>query len=154
MKTKLIVALALFGAPFLFAAEEHDHSKESKTEHADHDHDDDDHGHGKKGPNGGHVIESVTPAIEVVAGKDRKLRLIFLDKDKKAIAPGDQVITAVTGERANPVRLSFAKGTGDDEKVLVADKPLPDGAHVPVVLQIKETADAKTKIERFEMHMH
>lgn len=152
MKPKLLIMLAVLGVPFAFAAEkDHDHSKESKEEHADHDHD---HDEGEKGPNGGRLLKSVTPAIEVTVGKDRKLRLIFIGDDKKAVAPAEQVVTAATGERSNPVRLTFAKGDGDDSNVLVADKPLPDGAHVPVVLQVKVTPDAKTVTERFEMHMH
>lgn len=154
MKMKLLTLLAIMGIPFAFAAEkDHDHSKETKKEHADHDHDDD-HDEGEKGPNGGRLIKSVTPAVEVTVGKDRKLRISFLDENKKPLPPAEQVITAATGERSNPVRLTFAKGEGDDANVLVADKPLPDGAHVPVVLQIKVTPDAKTVTERFEMHLH
>lgn len=144
-KTNLLILLAAIVAPFAYAAEKgHDH---------DHDHEEE-HGKIPKGPNGGRLISSVTPAIEVNIGKDRKLRLQFLDADKKPISPAEQVVTAATGERANPVRLTFAKGEGDDANVLVADKPLPDGAHVPVVLQIKVTPDAKTVTERFEMHLH
>lgn len=153
MKMKLLTLLAIVGAPLAFAAEkDHDHSKESKKEHADHD--DDGHDEGEKGPNGGKLIKSVTPALEVTTGKDRKLRITFLDANKKAVAPGAQVITASSGERSNPVKITFAKGTGADASVLVADKPLPDGAHVAVILQIKTSPDAKTVTERFEVHMH
>lgn len=153
---KLLTLMAILGTPFAFAAEkDHDHSKETKKEHADHeDHDDEEHGKEEKGPNGGRLIKSVTPAIEVTTGKDRKLRIMFLDENKKPVAPAAQVVTASTGERANPVKLVFAKGQGADAAVLVADKPLPDGAHVPVVLQVKVTPDAKTVTERFEVHMH
>lgn len=154
-KLKLMTLLAVLGTPFALAAEkDHDHSKETKKEHADHDRDDEDEKGYEKGPNGGRLIKTVTPAIEVTVGKDRKLRLAFLDADKKPVAPAAQVITAATGERSNPVRLTFAKGEGDDANVLVADKALPEGAHVPVVLQVKVTADAKTVTERFEMHLH
>lgn len=146
--------IAILATPFALAAEkDHDHSKESKKEHADHGHDDD-HDDEAKGPNGGRLIKSVKPAIEVVVGKDRKLRIGFLDENLKPVPPAGQIITASTGERANPVRLTFAKGEGADANVLVADKVLPDGAHVAVVLQIKVTADAKTVTERFEVHLH
>lgn len=155
MKMKMITLIAVLGTPFALAAEkDHDHSKESKKEHADHDHDDDDHDDEKKGPNGGRLITSVTPTVEVITGKDRKLRIVFLDADKKPVAPGAQVITAAAGERANPTRLTFAKGEGEDAEVLVADKPLPDGAHVQLIIQIKVTPDAKTVTERFELHLH
>lgn len=154
MKLKLLALSTIVLAPFAIAAEkDHDHSKESKKEHADHDHDDD-HDDGPKGPNGGRLIKTVTPAAEAYVGKDRKLRIAFLDENQKPVAPADQVVTASSGERANPVKLTFAKGTGDDANVLVADKVLPDGAHVAVVLQIKVTPDAKTVTERFEVHLH
>jgi len=156
-KMKLLTLLAILGTPFAYAAEkDHDHSTETKKEHADHDDHDEEDGHGKeeKGPNGGRLIKSVTPAAEVTTGKDRKLRIAFLDENQKPVAPAAQVVTASTGERANPVKLVFTKGEGEDAAVLVADKPLPDGAHVPVVLQIKVTPDAKTVTERFEVHLH
>jgi len=31
---------------------------------------------------------------------------------------------------------------------------LPAGAHVPVILSIKVSTDAKTVVERFELHLH
>jgi hypothetical protein len=36
----------------------------------------------------------------------------------------------------------------------MADQPLPAGAHVPVILMIKTTPDAKAVSERFELHLH
>lgn len=154
MKMKMLALFAVFATPFAFAAEkDHDHSKESKKEHADHDHDDD-HDEAPKGPNGGRLIKSVTPAAEAIVGKDRKLKIAFIGEDQKVVAPAQQVVTASSGERANPVRLTFAKGTGEDANFLVSDKPLPEGAHVAVVLQIKVTPDAKTVTERFEVHLH
>ncbi|MCU0748957.1 MAG: hypothetical protein MUF13_05350 [Akkermansiaceae bacterium] len=156
MKTKLklttTLLLALFASPLALAAEEqdHDHGKESKEEHAEHDDD-----HGKKGPNGGHLVESKAGfSIEVSVDKDRKARIIFLDKDNKAAALGGQSITGIAGERSAPTKLAFTKGTDKDANVLIADKPLPDGAHVAVILTIKTAPDAKAVTERFELHLH
>jgi hypothetical protein len=154
MKTKLtttiITALAI---PFIFAAEEkhdHDHAKETAKEHAEHDED-----HGKKGPNGGHVIESKAGfTLEVTVDKDRKARIVFLDKELKAIALEAQSITGIAGERSAPVKLAFAKGTDADANVLISDVALPAGAHVAMLLMVKTTADAKATTERFELHLH
>lgn len=160
MKMKWLAMLMASGVPFaLMAEEEHDHAGETKKEHADHDHeDDDDHDHdhdeGKKGPHGGMLVESVTPHLELVVGKDRKLRIRFVGEKNEVVAPGEQVITAVAGERAKPVKLTFTEGTKDDEGVLVADKPLPEGAHVPLILQIKVSAEAKTVVEKLQLHLH
>jgi hypothetical protein len=152
MKTKLKLTttiFALFASPLAFAADHHDHSKESPEEH---------HKHEKnvsKGPNGGHVIQSKAGfSIEVTADKERKTRIIFLDKELKPLALGEQSITGVAGERSAPVKLAFAKGKDADANVLIADKALPAGAHVALLLVVKAAPDAKAVTERFELHLH
>ncbi len=155
MKPKLLILLALLGTPLAFAEDKHDHDKESKEEHAEHDHDHEDHDHdAKKGPNGGHLVESKTFTVEVSVDKDRKARLVFVDKDNKALPLAAQTVTGTSGERANPVKLTFAKGKDADANVLISDEALPAGAHVPMILVVKATADAKAVTERFELHLH
>jgi hypothetical protein len=149
MKTKLKLTttiLALFASPLAFAADDHDHSKESAEEHKE---------HASKGPNGGHVIQSKAGfTIEVTVDKERKARVIFLDKDHKPVALGGQSVTGIAGERSAPTKLAFAKGKDADANVLIADKPMPAGAHVPIILTIKTAPDAKAVTERFELHLH
>jgi len=160
MKPKLLILLALLGTPLAFAEDKHDHSKETKEEHAEHDHDHDhedevDHEHSKKGPNGGLLVESKAGfTLEVSVDKERKARVVFLDKDKKPAALEAQTVTGSAGERSAPVKLTFAKGKDADANVLISDKALPEGGHVPVILVIKTTADAKAVTERFELHLH
>jgi hypothetical protein len=161
MKPKLLILLALLGTPLAFAEDKHDHGKETKEEHAEHDHeghdheDHDDHEDVKKGPNGGLLVESKAGfTLEVAVDKERKARVVFLDKDQKPVALEAQTITGSAGERSAPVKLTFAKGKEADANVLISDKPLPDGAHVPMILVIKKTADAKAVTERFELHLH
>jgi hypothetical protein len=153
MKNKLqlttTILLALFASPLAFAAEDHDHSKETPEEHHEHEE------NVSKGPNGGHVIESKAGfSFEVTVDKERKARIVFLDKDNKPVALGQQSITGIAGERSAPTKLAFAKGKDADANVLIADKPLPAGAHVPIILMIKTTPDAKAATERFELHLH
>jgi hypothetical protein len=150
MKTKLklttTLLLALFASPLAIAADGHDHSNETKEEHE---------AHAAKGPNGGHVIQSKAGfSIEITVDKERKARIVFLDKDNKAVALGEQSITGMAGERSAPTKLAFAKGKDADANVLIADKALPAGAHVPIILIIKTAPDAKTVTERFELHLH
>jgi len=153
--TALPVLIALIGSPLAFAEEKHDHSKE---EHAGHDHGnkDDDHDHdAKKGPNGGTVVESKAGfSFEVTVSKDRKARVVFLDKELKAVALEAQTITGIAGERSAPVKLTFAKGKDADANVLISDQALPEGGHVPLNLVIKTTADAKAVTEKLELHLH
>jgi hypothetical protein len=143
MKTiTLTTILALLITPIAFAADDHDH---------DHEHEE----NVNKGPNGGHVIESKSGfSLEVTVDKERKARVVFLDKENKAIALGEQSITGIAGERSAPTKLTFAKGKDKDADVLISDKALPAGAHVPMILTVKTAPDAKPVIERFELHLH
>jgi hypothetical protein len=145
MKTTLkltTTVLALFASPLAIAADDHDH---------DHEHEE----HVTQGPNGGHVIESKAGfSFEVTVDKERKARIVFLDKDNKATALAEQSITGIAGERSAPVKLSFAKGKDKDANVLISDKALPEGAHVQMILTIKIAPDAKAVTERFELHLH
>ncbi len=151
MKTSTIltaVLFALFTQLPAYCAEEkdHDHAQEEKHVHAE---------NVTKGPHGGHVIESKGGfSFEVTVDKDRKARIVFLDKENKIAALADQSITGIAGERSAPTKITFAKGADSDANVLIADKPLPAGAHVPVILSIKVSTDAKTVVERFELHLH
>lgn len=144
MKTKLtIIFLALFASPPAFAADEHDHAKE------EHHHEE----NVSSGPNGGHVVESKAGfSFEVTVDKERKSRIVFLDKSNKPVALGAQSITGIAGERSAPVKLTFAKG--NDADVLISDKALPAGAHIPMILMIKTAPEAKAVTERFELHLH
>lgn len=153
-----MILLALLGTPLAFAEDKHDHGKETKEEHADHDHEDHDEDHedeSKKGPNGGHVVESKAGfAFEVTVDKERKARIVFLDKELKATALAAQSLTGIAGERSAPVKLAFAKGKDADANTLISDKALPEGAHVAMILVVKLTAEAKAVTERFELHLH
>jgi hypothetical protein len=149
MKNKLLIPtalIALLAVPAAFAAEDHDHDKDAPHEHEE---------NVSKGPNGGHVIESKAGfSIEVTVDKDRKARIVFLDKDNKAVALAEQTISGIAGERSAPVKLTFAKGKDADANTLISEQALPAGAHVPIILTIKATPDAKAATERFELHLH
>ena len=151
MKTKLLLPaalIALFAVPAAFAAEDHDHDHDDGKPHVHEE-------NVSKGPNKGHVIESKAGfSFEVTVDKDRKARIVFLDKDNKAIALGEQTISGIAGERSAPVKLTFAKGTDADANVLISEQALPAGAHVPMILTIKTAPDAKAATERFELHLH
>ena len=150
MKTKLklttTLLIALFASPLALADGDHDHGKEEHHEHEE---------HITKGPNGGHVVESKAGfSIEITVDKERKARIVFLDKDNKVVALAEQSISGIAGERSAPTKLSFTKGKDADANVLMADKSLPAGDHVPVILMIKTSPDAKAVTERFELHLH
>ena len=149
-RTKIApLLLALLASPLARAADDHDHPADANEKAHVHDE------NVTKGPNGGHVIESKAGfAFEVTVGKDRKARIVFLTKDNKPANLATQYITGIAGERSAPTKLTFTQGKDGDANVLIADQPLPAGAHVPMILMIKTTPDAKAVTERFELHLH
>lgn len=100
-------------------------------------------------PNGGRIIESITPHVEFLVTPDKKVEIRFLDDTGKVVAPGDQVVTVVMGDRAAPTKLTFAR---DGDK-LVSDKPVAEGKALPLVLQIKTSPDSKTVTTKFNLDM-
>ena len=139
MKTKTIAILAALcgfaSTPALLAQAEkpHDHKHEKKED----------------GPNGGRLITSLDPHFEFFVTPEHKVKITFVGEDKKAIAPGEQIITAVGGDRANPTKLAFTK-EGDS---FISDKALPDAKEQPIVLQVKTSKDAKTVTEKFNVNL-
>ena len=101
------------------------------------------HGGVEIGPNGGRVLElskNETTHGEVTV-KDGKFHITILDKDKKAVAVADQVLTATGGPQNKQAKLEVTKAA--------------DGFTLPVVkdgdwliLQFKETAKGKAVVAR------
>jgi len=134
--TLLTLAIAALGLALNVSAAE-------KEEH-DHDHD-----HAKAGPTGGKLITEVEPHVEFFVNKEKKVEIRFVDDEMKVVAPGEQVISVILGDRAAPTKLSFTK---DGDK-LISDVAVPEGNNHPTVLQIKTTADAKAVTEKFTLNL-
>ena len=128
---------------------DHDHKghEHKHDDHKGHDHDDHDHeGHVKKpGPNGGRLVSSITPNVEIVLTDARKLIVNVLDKHGKPTNPGDFKVSAIGGSRSNPTKLTFAK----EGKRFVSTAAVPAGNKTPVVVTLKPTKNAKAVYERF-----
>jgi hypothetical protein len=128
--------------------ETHDHvahkDAKSKDDHSEH--------REKKaeaGPNGGRIITSVEPHLEFYLTKERKIQITFLNDHGEVIAPEEQVVSLIGGDRQNPIRLRFvSKGS-----VLLSDKALPEGNNLPIILSIKTDAKSKTVRERFNLDL-
>jgi hypothetical protein len=108
-----------------------------------------DHEHKEAGPNGGRLITSIEPHAEFFITKERKVQITFVDDDGKAVAPGEQVVSVTTGERAAPTRLTFTKSGN----VLISDAALPAGNGFPTVVQIKASAGGTTVTEKFNLNL-
>lgn len=101
------------------------------------------------GPHGGRILAGLEPRVEFFVTAERKVQITFLDRNGKAVAPAEQVVTVTTGDRAAPTRLTFAPSGG----ALVSNQPLPTGNDWPTVVQIKSTPAAKTVTERFNLNL-
>ena len=125
-----------------------DHGHGHGHAHGDHEHD---HDHAKvvTGPNGGRVLEGVTPPVEFVVTKDRKVKLYFLDEKLKTVSVAKQTATIFAGDRSAPTRLSFKKAWGR----LVSEGKLPEGDPFPVVVQIKVTPDSAPMLAKFNLDL-
>jgi hypothetical protein len=102
-----------------------------------------------KAPNGGRIIDAVSPNAEFLITADKKVEVRFLDDAGKVVAPAAQTVTVTMGDRAAPTKLAFTK---DGDK-LVSDKVIPEGKELPVVVQIKTTPEAKSVTEKFNLNL-
>lgn len=133
-----IAGLSLMIAPSLFAGGNHDthahgHHHEEKT----------------AGPNGGRIVRAVEPRFELLVREDRKIQITFLNNENKPITPEGQVFTAITGKRSNPTNMMFEVHEG----ILLSDKALPEGNNLPMILNIKNTAEGAIHRERFILNL-
>lgn len=98
------------------------------------------------GPKGGRILDKTSPKAEFVVEKDHSVTIAFYDADLKPVAVADQNVTVVAGKS----KLEFEK-KGD---VLVSKTKLPEGDGYNLVVQFKQTAEAKPMNLRFKLDMH
>ena len=91
------------------------------------------------GPNGGRILEfskDETMHGEVIA-RDGKFSIALLDKDMKPVTVGTQTLTATSGDRANPEKLTVEV----KENHFVV--PMLKGDDYYIILQFKSVPTAK-----------
>lgn len=99
----------------------------------------------ERGPNGGRIVEfskNETMHGEVLV-KGGKFHIALLDKDKKPVAMAEQKLTATTGDREAPQKLTVEK----DAKGFVV--PVVSSGEW-LILQFKNEPKAKAVTARFE----
>ena len=138
MKTLLTIttlAVVLCAAPSLLYAE---------SGHESHDH--------KRvgGPKGGRLLENTNPSAEFYVEKDNTVTITFYDDQMEPVAVSEQSVTVMADAEGNKAKVEFEK-KGD---VLVSKGPLPDGHALNLVVQFKQTAEAKPVNLRFVLEDH
>ena len=101
-------------------------------------------------PKGGKLLDKTEPHAEFVVEKDRTVTINFYNEEMKPIAATTQTVTVIADAKSGKETLQFEK-KGDS---LVSKTKLPDGEGYNVVVQFKQTADAKPVNLRFKLDMH
>ena len=102
------------------------------------------------GPKGGRILDKTNPKAEFFVEKDRNVTIAFYDAAMKPVPATDQNVTVIADAKSGKARLEFEK-KGD---VLASQSKLPDGEGYNVVLQFKQTPDAKPQNFRFKLDTH
>ena len=102
------------------------------------------------GPKGGRLLEKTTPHAEFYLEKDHTVTVSFYGADLKPVAVTGQSVTVVADAKDGKATIEFEK-KGD---VLVSKTKLPEGDGYNVVVQFKQTADAKPQNLRFKLETH
>ena len=100
-------------------------------------------------PKGGRLLEKTEPHAEFVVEKDRSVTINFYNEEMKPVAATTQTVTVIADAKSGKATLQFEK-KGD---VLVSKTKLPEGDGYNVVVQFKQTAEAKPQNIRFKLDM-
>ena len=104
----------------------------------------------KATPRGGRLLDKTEPPAEFVVEKDRSVTINFYNHDMKPVAATTQSVTVIADAKIGKATLQFEK-KGDS---LVSKTKLPEGEGYNVVVQFKQTADAKPMNLRFKLDMY
>lgn len=110
----------------------------------------DEHGHKHAAPpKGGRMLDKTSPHAEFVVEKDRSVTINFYNHDMKAVAAEGQTVTVIADAKDGKTTIEFEK-KGDS---LVSKAKLPEGDGYTLVVQFRQTADAKPVNLRFKLDM-
>ena len=102
------------------------------------------------GPKGGRILEKTSPKAEFFVEKDRTVSIHFYDAAMKPIPAADQSITVIADAKAGKEKIEFEK----KGNALVSKTKLPEGDGYNVVVQFKQSADAKPQNFRLKYDSH
>jgi hypothetical protein len=102
------------------------------------------------GPKGGRLLEKTEPKAEFYLEKDHSVTVTFYDAELKPVPVTVQSVTVIADAKGGKATVEFEK-KGD---ALVSKTKLPEGDGYNVVVQFKQTADAKPQNFRFKLETH
>ena len=102
------------------------------------------------GPKGGRLLEKTEPKAEFYLETNHTVTITFYDAALKPIAVGTQTLTVIADAKDGKQTVEFErKGAG-----LVSKTKLPEGDSYNVVVQFKQTDDARPQNFRFKLDTH
>lgn len=104
----------------------------------------------KATPGGGRLLEKTEPHAEFVIEKDRSVTINFYSHDMKPVAATTQTVTVIADAKGGKATLEFEKKGA----ALVSKTKLPEGEGYNVVVQFKQTSEAKPMNLRFKLLTH
>ena len=102
----------------------------------------------QSGPRGGRLLEKTEPKAEFFVEKDRTITVTFYDEKNKPVAPTEQTVTLIALARERQ-SVEFEK----KENALVSKSKLPEGDPYPVIVQFRQSPDAKAQNLRFKLDL-
>jgi hypothetical protein len=96
------------------------------------------------------LLDKTEPHAELVAEKVQTVTIYFYSDETKPVIASTQNVTFVADAKGGKATLEFEK-KGDS---LVSRTRLPEGEGYNVVVQFKQTAEAKPLNLRFKLDMH
>lgn len=102
------------------------------------------------GPKGGRLLEKTEPRAEFYVEKSHTVTITFYDAALKPVPAGNQVVTVIADAKNGKQTVAFEK-KGD---VLVSKAKLPEGDGYNLVVQFRQTADAKPQNFRFKLDLN
>ncbi|HXG46721.1 MAG TPA: hypothetical protein VNO52_03785 [Methylomirabilota bacterium] len=108
-----------------------------------------DHPH-KTAPQGGRLLEKTTPQAEFVVEKDRSVTIHFYNDEMKPVAATTQSVTVTADAKGGKTTIQFEK-RGDR---LVSQTKLPEGDGYNVIVQFKQTPEARPLNLRFKLDLY
>jgi hypothetical protein len=102
------------------------------------------------GAKGGRILEKTAPKAELFVEKDKTVSINFYDAAGKPVAPAGQNVTVIADGKGGKEKLEFEK----KDDALVSKTKLPEGDGYNVVVQFKQTTDARPQNFRFKYDAH
>lgn len=102
------------------------------------------------GPKGGRLLENTEPKAEFFLEKNHTVTITFYDAALKPVPATAQTVALIVNAKDGKKTIEFEK-KGD---VLTSKTRLPDGDGYGVVIQFKQSAEAKPQNFRFKLDTH